>query len=189
MLLDMTSGKARHEDSGADSRWDSTAFEHLVSEHSGELLAFLRARVTGGLDAESLLQDVWLKVLIKQSQFHGGDFRAWVFAIARNHLTDAIRKVNSGGKPKVYQLDETMDRPRDDEKAATQEEAKVARLKALRECAESEEGKELVEMLLRVQEEGPAEVARREEVTTSAVYSKIHRARKKLGDCLKRKLP
>jgi RNA polymerase sigma-70 factor (ECF subfamily) len=72
------------------ARADSQAIEALYQRHSPALLAWLTARA---YDPEDLLQETWLRVC-KQlpAGFQGGNFRAWLFVIARNLLIDRVRR-------------------------------------------------------------------------------------------------
>ncbi len=65
------------------------AFWHLHERHAPRLLAFLRNRSTPDGDAEDVHQEVWLRVWRNLSgRFHGGNFRAWLYEIARHCRLD-----------------------------------------------------------------------------------------------------
>lgn len=68
------------------------ALETLYERHAPALLAFLAAR-SSAADAEDLHHDLWLRVWKHlPDAFHGGNFRAWLFEIARNLLIDRARR-------------------------------------------------------------------------------------------------
>jgi len=68
------------------------ACEELYARHARRLLAFLAARVSRS-DLEDVHQAVWERVWRHlPSGFRGGNFRAWLYQIARNYLTDMRRK-------------------------------------------------------------------------------------------------
>jgi RNA polymerase sigma-70 factor (ECF subfamily) len=71
---------------GAECAW-ATVYRDLAPS----LLAFLRA--SGAPDPENLLGDAFLAVVRGVGRFEGGEgeFRAWVFAIARNRVIDDRR--------------------------------------------------------------------------------------------------
>lgn len=74
------------------ARGDHRAIETLYRRHSPALLSFLTARGRD-CDPEDLLQQTWLIVWQKlATEFQGGNFRAWLFTIARNLLTDRLRR-------------------------------------------------------------------------------------------------
>jgi RNA polymerase sigma factor (sigma-70 family) len=68
------------------------ACEQLYVRHARRLLSFLAARVSRN-DLEDTHQAIWQKVWHRlPGGFHGGNFRAWLYQIARNHLIDLKRK-------------------------------------------------------------------------------------------------
>ncbi len=74
---------------GADAQ---AAFAELRVALGRQLATWLSARVARS-DVEDVEQEIWLRVWEKlPAQFKGGNFRAWLFTIARNHLIDAARR-------------------------------------------------------------------------------------------------
>lgn len=68
------------------------AFAELHDAFGRQVAAWLSARVSRS-DLEEVHQEVWLRAWDKlPTQFTGGNFRAWLFTIARNHLVDAARR-------------------------------------------------------------------------------------------------
>lgn len=64
----------------------------LYRRHGRPLMAWLSSRVSSS-DLDDVHQDIWAKVWArKRSHFQGGNFRAWLFALARNHLIDLSRQ-------------------------------------------------------------------------------------------------
>jgi RNA polymerase sigma-70 factor (ECF subfamily) len=68
------------------------AWRELYRGYAPAVDRFLRAR--GVPDAEDLVGETFLRVVRHLDRFSGdeGDFRAWVFAIARNLVVDAARR-------------------------------------------------------------------------------------------------
>ena len=67
-------------------------FEQLYHRHARMLSAFVSARV-GRAECQDTAQDVWLKVWTHTGTgFSGGNFRAWLYQIARNTIKDRHRK-------------------------------------------------------------------------------------------------
>ena len=61
-------------------------------QHKAEIRAFLVHRCTSAAEADDLLQEVFLKALLKGKEFCALDNpRAWLFHIARNLLIDKLR--------------------------------------------------------------------------------------------------
>lgn len=78
--------------SPGDSQAAQDEFFVLYRQHGKQLLAWLSSRVASS-DLDDVHQDIWAKVWAKkQTHFHGGNFRAWLFALARNHLIDLSRQ-------------------------------------------------------------------------------------------------
>jgi len=64
----------------------------LVVEHSQPLRLWLASRVPRN-DLDNASQEVWLRVSKHyDDRFDGGNFRAWLFQIARNYLVDESRR-------------------------------------------------------------------------------------------------
>ena len=64
----------------------------LVREHSQPLRLWLASRVPRN-DLDNVSQEVWLRVSKHyDDRFDGGNFRAWLFQIARNYLVDESRR-------------------------------------------------------------------------------------------------
>lgn len=60
----------------------------LYEEHAPRLLSWLAGRVPRSR-VDDLHQEVWLRVVrAYETQFEGGNFRAWLFTIARNLIYD-----------------------------------------------------------------------------------------------------
>lgn len=68
------------------------AFGELYEAHGSQLAAWLSARVVRS-DLDEVHQEIWVRVWEKlPNHFDGGNFRAWLYAIARNHLVDSARR-------------------------------------------------------------------------------------------------
>lgn len=64
----------------------------LWADFGPALRAFLRRRVPAGVDADDLVQDVFVRVIRSLGTLRGTDRpEAWLFQIARNGLRDALR--------------------------------------------------------------------------------------------------
>lgn len=68
------------------------AFGELHAAFGRQLAAWLSARV-GRSDLDEVHQEIWVRVWERlPAGFAGGNFRAWLFTIARNHLVDSSRR-------------------------------------------------------------------------------------------------
>jgi RNA polymerase sigma factor (sigma-70 family) len=65
-------------------------FQAFIEEHSGPVLAFLRATV-GAVDADDCFQETFLSALRAYGRLDGANPRAWVMTIARRKAIDHHR--------------------------------------------------------------------------------------------------
>jgi RNA polymerase sigma-70 factor (ECF subfamily) len=79
-------------------------FEEVYRQHAASLLAFLTSRVQPRADVADVAQEVWTRAWTKRSQFRGGNFRAWLFEIARNLLIDRSRRPGLQPLPEGYDV-------------------------------------------------------------------------------------
>jgi RNA polymerase sigma factor (sigma-70 family) len=72
-------------------------FERLYDEHAESLLGFLRYRTGDHALAEDLAADTFERALSRRARFdpRRGNERAWLFTIARNLLTDRLRRTDA----------------------------------------------------------------------------------------------
>ncbi len=69
------------------------AFDLLARRYQVPLLRYLRRRTPNRADAEDVLQETLLRAFEKLPQCHGGRFRSWIYAIARNIAIDHNRRL------------------------------------------------------------------------------------------------
>ena len=70
------------------ARW----FAEEVQPHESELRAYLRAKFSGHLDIDDLVQDVYVRVCEAANERIPVPVRPFVFTIARNLLIDRVRR-------------------------------------------------------------------------------------------------
>lgn len=63
-----------------------------VRDYSGRLFNFIRGYVKSNEDAEDILQDVWYQFTNTLSTQTIEEVSGWLFAVARNKITDRYRK-------------------------------------------------------------------------------------------------
>lgn len=162
---------------------DHDAFSSLYDDHNPALLRFLGARVHGRLSDEDIAADVWLKILNRAHQFDGGNFRAWMFTIARTTLIDTVRahqrERSSGGVEDV------------DVSAADQSAECLIRqeeLAALQDCIQNVGGP-FIEAIVRTKlgETSPEQLSEELGISRATVDSRVSRGRKLLSDCIEGK--
>ncbi|MBL8819710.1 MAG: RNA polymerase sigma factor [Planctomyces sp.] len=164
---------------------DRQAFDDLFALYAPQILAFLAARTDNLADAEDLLHDVWIKASTHVATFDGNNFRAWIFQIARNTLYDFSKSPRRRKKPSSIN-DEHEPGGEDDPSARISREEELT---ALQVCMNAVGG-EFVEAVRRskVDGESPEDIANDLGIDVGTIYSRIHRGKKKLLDCLEKKL-
>ena len=85
---------------------DSDAFECLYARHRQSLYQFVLHGCSNSASASEIFQDVWMAVVKARSGYQdSGNFKAWLFRIARNKLVDFYRR--GSGRDEV-EFDETV---------------------------------------------------------------------------------
>jgi RNA polymerase sigma factor (sigma-70 family) len=160
------------------------AFARLRERHLRALASYLAAR-GGRHDVDDLLQDTWVRVWEHlPTGFRGGNFRAWVFEIARHLLVDHVRKrrpdpignrefaVGGGrtGSPEAIVLERE-------------------RAEALNGCLKLLAPEAATVVRARLHDESYEEICRKFGwKSTGQAHKLFHMAKKELQTCLERKL-
>ncbi|MCH5715130.1 RNA polymerase sigma factor [Niabella hibiscisoli] len=63
-----------------------------VRNYSKRLFGFIRGKVNTDADAEDILQDVWYQFTNTSTTQTIEEVSGWLFAVARNKITDRYRK-------------------------------------------------------------------------------------------------
>lgn len=74
---------------------DAEAFGHLYDRYLPQVFAYVASRLPCRTEAEDVTSDVWMKITRNIKRFspkRKESVPAWIFAIARNAITDAHRK-------------------------------------------------------------------------------------------------
>jgi RNA polymerase sigma-70 factor (ECF subfamily) len=143
------------------------------SEHRARLVNFFRSRVATRDDAEDLAQDVLLRAHQRASSLDdAARFDAWLFAIARNALTDHYRR-NGRAKPHP---DDLTPAPEDDDGSGRAELAGCVKPFLARLKDEDREALTRVEL----RGEKQVDVARDLGLSASGMKSRVQRARRRL---------
>ena len=86
---------------------DAAAFEALYQQHASRLYN-LASRMSGGTDAEDLLQDIFLLAYRKVGSYRGeSSLGTWLYRLAMNHCLDVLRSRQT----RMGQLTDSMDEP------------------------------------------------------------------------------
>ncbi|MFO0825074.1 MAG: sigma-70 family RNA polymerase sigma factor [Gemmataceae bacterium] len=157
----------------------------LYDRHARKLLAFLAGRVKPGA-VEDIAQDVWHKVWQSlPTAFHGGNFRAWLYTIARNNVTDHLRRKKAEALPEEGAL-------ADHRLGAAHEELAEAELRdALARCLQKLEklDSQLADLVRsRVSGESYDDFCARTGLPADKAYRAFHHAKAQLQACVDKKV-
>lgn len=157
----------------------------LWTEFAPPLRGFLARRVPPGVDADDLLQDVFLRVIRHAGSLRSTDRpEAWLYQIARNAVRDSLRaRLRRDGKHDALEFDELPAEP--DAAAERRAEAELAPcLTAMIERLP--EPYRTAIALTTLQGISQADAARQLGVSSSGMKSRVQRGRDRLRDMLVR---
>jgi RNA polymerase sigma-70 factor (ECF subfamily) len=162
------------------TREAEAAFQQLYQRHARLLLAFLAGRVRH--DAlDDVHQTVWLRVWERTPErIEGGNFRAWLFQVARNYLIDLSRrkKADAAEAPEEWQ----------DARSPTVLDALVAQEEPhiVGRCMKHLAEDEADVVRARCAGEEYEAICRRMQITPAKAYKLYHEATRKLQTCVQR---
>ncbi len=165
-----------------------SAVESLLLRHAERIKLFLHALARDRDLAEDLFQEVFITAVHKADDFQEGtDFLAWVRAIARNKVLDALRARRRRSRRHILLQPQTIE--------LLAAEAPVIDADwdhhrfALRACLEEMPAR--LRELLRMRyadEMRPAAIARIRQVSANVISVSLHRARVALRSCIQRRM-
>lgn len=162
---------------------DAQAFAFLYLRYLDRIYDFVARRVESTEAAQDATQTVFLRALTALPQCRDGEaFGGWLFAIARNVITDGYRarKFTAVTYDDAFDVHDESDSPED--RAIVEEQRRhlhEARVRCL-----SPDERELLD--LRLQDLGDKEIARAVGRTYGAIRTAQYRIVRKLRDCLER---
>ncbi len=156
------------------------AFAELHTRYGRLILAFISSRTRDAEAAQDLSQDVWHRVWrVLPTAFHGGQFRSWIYEIARNRVIDESRKRRTQSLPEEFD-------PAQHEN--NNPEIDHERMSAFRDCfgGLDDERQRVVQLRLagRSHEEISAELG----IPSNTAMTRFHRAKQDLADCMQGKV-
>ncbi len=159
------------------------AFGQLYDRHAPRLLAFLRARVPPA-DLEDAHQEIWQRVWrFLPTGFRGGNFRAWLYQIARNYLIDLARKRRPLPADRAEEARDVADpgQPSPGAVLAGHEE-----LERLRHCLGELDTVALVVVRGKLGGQSYEEICRDLQIAPERAYKVFHQAKEQLRHCIER---
>ena len=158
--------------------------QQLFVKHQSKLKAFILSLQPDFIEAEDILQDVFLVVTAKAGNFaEGSSFMAWALTIARFKVLEALRRRRAAERALSKETIEVLS------VACPDEEFFEARCAAVRFCLDKLAPRLQEVMRLRYfAEHGPQEIARLLSWTPNSVNVALSRARKLMHDCVGRQL-
>jgi len=139
------------------------------------LRRYARALVRNRADADDLVQDCLERAVSRWTQRHGGNVRAWLFAILHNLAVDRFRR--SAARGRHVSIDETNEDHFGN--AATQEQRLMYR-DVLNKLAKLPEDQRAVLLLVAVEDLSYADAAHVLGVPVGTIMSRLSRARERL---------
>ncbi len=152
----------------------------LYDRHARGVLAFLASR-SSRTEADDLHQAVWQRVWQSAGTgFRGGNFRAWLFQIARNLLIDERRKKRPQSLPEAHDdADHGASRP--DDILLDRE-----RMQTLAECLEKLESTAGALIRSRLRGESYEGICEQLKLTAHRAHRLLHTAKQQLQTCVNR---
>lgn len=93
-------------------RQEAGLLDELITRYQHRLLRYLLYLTGNREQAEDLFQEVWMRVLVRGSQYNGqARFETWLFTIARNLLIDQRRKRTMSSLDELFESGGDDDRP------------------------------------------------------------------------------
>lgn len=189
-----------HPDEDADlversRQGDRAAFNELVNRNAQKVFRMARHMTRNDQDAEDVLQEAFLKAFSRLDQFQGdARFSTWLTRIAVN---ESLMRLRKGRNNKTVSLDQeleigesTIQREVADDGEDPEESYGRTEMREMLEAAIDSlaEGYRTVFVLRDVEGFSTEETAEMLELSTSAVKSRLLRARLQLRDKLRRRL-
>lgn len=163
------------------SAGDQRAFAELYERHRRAVFTFLVHLTGARATAEELLQEAFLRVWRNRAEYRAsGEFRAWLFTIARRLAVDRFRREGHAWEEDSAALETAVSADAPDRRAEARDElARVQR--ALAQLAPAQREVILLSWLAGLD---AAEIARLTGSTPGAVRVQLHRALQRLRGVL-----
>ena len=158
------------------------ALAELVEKFNPRLIGFLTARKC--LDPEGTCQDVWSKVIAKRDSFDGQSFSGWVFTIARNMLYEQFRKSE---RRQESNLSPEYDVASDNDIVGLVRIEQQEMVQKIKECMETVGEPFITAFRMKIDGAKAKEIGERIGAAENTVYTRVHRAKQMIKDCVEGK--
>ena len=159
------------------------ALTELVNKYNNRITGFLTARKCA--DPESTCQDVWGKVIEKRNSFDGNSFSGWVFTIARNMLFEQFRKSQRRNESN---LSPDYDVSSDEEIVGLARMEQQEMVDVIKICMESVGEPFITAFRMKIDGASAKAIAEQIGAAENTVYTRVHRAKKMIQECVEGKL-
>ncbi|MFE8697628.1 RNA polymerase sigma factor [Cytobacillus sp. FJAT-53684] len=159
------------------------AYANIINKYKNQLYATILRMTKNPQDAQDLVQEAFIKVYNQLGKFdRNGSFSSWMYRVAINHCMDEFRKKRYQMK-QVEVNEEKVINPNHPEVIFLKKE-KSRQLERL--IATLPEDERMIILLRYVNELSYDEISELIEIPLSQVRNKLHRAKKKMRDTVKR---
>lgn len=161
---------------------DRAAMHALFARHNVRVFRFLMGRVRNEAVAEELTNEVFLEVWRSAGRYEGRSaVSTWLLAIANNKAMSRLRKKREDELEdgEAEQLADTSDDPEESAQKRSKAELMRVTINAL-----SDEHREVIDLVY-YHEKSVREVAEIAGIPESTVKTRMHYARKQLGEMMK----
>ena len=159
------------------------AYAYIINKYKNQLFATILRMTRNPHDAGDLVQEAFIKVYEQLEKYDGkGAFSSWLYRVAINHCMDEFRKKRYQMK-QVEMDEELIEDPKHPEVIFLKNE-KSRHLERL--ISSLPEDERMIILLRYVNELTYDEISELAEVPISTVRNKLHRAKKKMRETVKR---
>lgn len=162
---------------------DKQAYANIINKYKNQLYATILRMTKNPQDAQDLVQDAFIKVYRNLEKYDGsGPFAGWLYRIAINHCMDEFRKKRYSTVQ--VEIDESKVVNREHPEVVFLKKEKSRQLERL--ITTLPEDERLTILLRYVNEMSYEEIGEVMDMPLSTVRNKLHRAKKKMRETVKR---
>ncbi|MBY0223673.1 sigma-70 family RNA polymerase sigma factor [Sporosarcina aquimarina] len=159
------------------------AYAHIINKYKNPLYATILRMTRNPQDAQDFVQDAFLKVYHQLGKYkETGSFSSWLYRVAINHCMDEFRKKRY--RSTQVELGEEQVIDSNHPEVVFLKKEKHRQLERL--LATLPEDERLIMLLRYANELSYDEISELTDVPLSTVRNKLHRAKKKMRDTVKR---